>query len=1002
MSETTTNIQEKSPINERYLLNRKEWTDVLQISKRNPAIMMRVGLDYLEDVTKGELDFVDATTPASLLMEFGATLAANNYNYFAQADKQHYPILATEMDDLYHHMNAQLYEGRFASPASAKFRLQFRRDEILKHAVEDGSNNHTRKILLPRGSFIRVNDVMFTLLNHVEIRVSQYGGIDVLYDTRKRDDYQRLDSNMINYWYNTSLEGHEVLQVELDLLQIEKKKYIEGVTHKANVFSKKFSYHHQFIKARVYLVDENNNRKEIRTTHSDLVYDPNEVTARLKVIEGNLVQVDIPMVYYNLDKLDGQSVEVEIYSTRGEVYYHQDTLAVNMSQSTISFNSDDVTTKESQFVAPISLLNYSAMVVSDCIGGNNGLDFATLKKYVIEGGRDEKAEAITHANIKINANIMGYDLITDIDHLTNRIFQATREIEPDNIEKEFARGVGCSIESVRLSLDQLESHPHVKQHPTDRYTILPSALFRTSNGITTLLHDREIPLYNSANIDQYITKVNGLEYIYTPFHYVLDPSNNSFEMRSYFMNDPQINYQSFIDRNYGLGTLVSSDRVTIEKHDKGYSITIITRSDDEYKKLSEQYDNLFCQLAFIPFGQKEYAYINGEFLGWTEENAIFKFNLFTDFDFDKNDNMILTNFFLLSKEKRWLSCPLTHEFRVIFGIYDYQVDNEESKNIPINERAATFLLDRRRDIKVLSENALNVTFGHALTNLWRNARTIPKPAQYKRYTEDVPVRYEKDIFKVGENGYPIYTKDENNIYNFEIEHNKGDVVKDDQGNPVLLYRKGDVMLDENNQPIIAKPKSLERIIDIFFIDGIYRFSTSPTDLNYIKSIPRLVVQWLNQDITKLKARLLENTDLFFIPKKTMGYVKIITENNVERMIFNRLPFKVKFYLTEQAYFNEELKNNIRSMTSRVINRLLQSKTISRDIIEYELRKEGGEAYILGVQVIDMGLGENVNTFTMVDDVTQCSVRRRIVLQSDASLKVKEDISIEFVNHLGKR
>ena len=130
----------------------------------------------------------------------------------------------------------------------------------------------------------------------------------------------------------------------------------------------------------------------------------------------------------------------------------------------------------------------------------------------------------------------------------------------------------------------------------------------------------------------------------------------------------------------------------------------------------------------------------------------------------------------------------------------------------------------------------------------------------------------------------------------------------------------------------------------------------------------------------------------------MGYINIIAENGIERSIFNRLPFKVKYYLADKVWRNETLKESIRKMTYEVINEMLTNRTVSKDIIENALRVRGGVENILGVNIMDMGLGGDVNTFTMVDEGSQCSVRRKISLTEDNHLRVREDIEIIFVNH----
>lgn len=979
-------------LNPTYLLNREGWYETLKHARRNPALMLKAGVDYTVSATNGELDFVDVSNPFTLSMEFGAQLAANNFGYFAEADKKHYPALATSMNDLYHHMSTELYRGRFGSPSRATFRFFFKFQELLKWAVPYGTQG-MKKIILPRGGVVTVDDIVYTLLNHIEIRVSQYNAVQVVYNTENRDYFEILESNILNHYYMTSKEQEEFVIIEVPMLQVEVDRQISDITHGGNIYNQIFPYKDKFIQARVYLRDKWDVVKEIQTTHSALVYDPNKVTARLSVLEGNLLKVDIPLLYYTIGEVDDMAVIVEIYTTKGKIDIPLKELSSKMAYD---FSPEYGLSKaDTAFTATLPHFDILMDSLHNSQGGADGLTFETMKQWVIQGGV-YKESPITHANIKRNANIMGYDISVDIDNITGRIFQASREIE-QSAQDEFTRGVGCSIESVAIRPSHLEGHPHVRHH-YGRMTILPEMLYRTINGMTSVLHPNEIPtLENSTNIDTFIRDINKLEYIASPFYYCLDYSEGIMNCRAYHMDEPYFISKYFVDSNNQIQMLANTDEVVVTRKEWGYSIVVTTQSSDNYKALNM--DFLFCQLAFKPVGQNNLAYINGECIGKKDENWVWEFKLETTFDFDARDNLIINNFKVQVDEARKLPISLDSVFHIYYGVYDQDL-GEISYN-PINYRVGGHLLERGRQAIVLTENQIKIKLGHALTDLWKNVRTVKSIVDYKRHQENVPLLYTENIYKLGEDGLPIHRLDEEGNSHFEIEHRIGEPVLDGKGNPVYKHHKGDVILGDDGQPLIDKPKETQWIIDILFIDGIYRFSTDKIDNDYIRAIPNKIVNWLETDIKQMKQNLLERTDLFFVPKRTMGYVNIIAEGGIERTIFNRLPFKVKYYLKQQAYLNDDLKMSITKSTSKIINDALRERTVSKDIIENKLREIGGKEHIYGVQVVDMGLGSSINTFTMKGQSNYCSVRRQIALLSDGTLKVKEDIQIEFINHDGK-
>lgn len=979
-------------LNEKYLLNRESWNEYLSLSKTNPALMMRASINYLQNATRGELDFVDVTTPAALLMEFSASLAANNFSYFKQADKNHYPALATKLDELYHHMSDELYDARFASPGKATFRFAFIRQEVIAHAVYPEGNGSIRELYIPRGTFISYEGLTFTLLHGIRIRVSASDGIDVIYDTTNLDETETLESNILEYSFSYGIDGTDYLFIDVPMLQINKELHDGGLTHEGNVLVNIVDYPDQFMKARVYITKDGLKR-EIYTTHSDLVYDPTRITARLKVTDNNKLRVDIPLTYYNQEKITAENVDIEVYTTRGNS--NIDLLSISDDVKLVrDFTAYDLSPEKSRHHAPLSLMSWDIYPISGLSGGKDVTGFEQIKEWVIGGGREIRRNAITNANLKLNANVAGFDLITNVDYVTSRVYKGVREVEPDSEDKNFTRGLSCAIESVHIIPKELKQHPAVNVHE-DRFTLTPNALYRTANGQTYIMNVADIPTIGNSSIDQFISRINTMEYVKTPFYYVFDNSGKQFELRAYHLDKPKFLAKSFIRRDEKSEYVVNSDFVNVERTSNGYRIVVISRSDDKYKEIP--FEKLFCQLAFVPENMNSWVYLNGNFLGWEDTNHVWEFNINTTMDVNNEDCLILNNFRNLSRETSNYPIKLFAKMRLIFGGYDLGEDNV-NLNDPIHERANVNILKPGTEIQVINENEIKVKFGSALDKLWKNHRSIVGERKFKRHEEDVPLRYTEDVFETDSSGFPIYTEGSDGTWNFKVKYEKGSEYKDENGEVIYLHRKGDVVLNDENQPVLDVPETIEQVIDLFMLDGIYYFSNYESDLNYIDKVVEKVTNWVNNEIEDLNKDLLEQTDLYFVPKRTMGYVKVLVDHGIEKTIFNRLGISVKYYLTNQGFNNVAFKDQLEIETRRVISDALKEKVISKDVIESRLREIGDLGYIHGVEILDLGLGENINTFTILDDDSSCSLRRKITLDANSKLRVKEDIVIEFVNH----
>lgn len=979
------------------VLRTDELMALFERAKYNPDLVIGQAIELVSKKTNGEVSLVDPSNPVVFLAEFAASLASGAVDETNSRMRELYPKLAVRPNELYHHMASHQYIGRFAVPSTGKVRIAFSKKELLAVAVKTEQEG-VRKLIIPRGTILSFDNVKFTLLYPIEIRVLPHDAFQVIYDTEHTDPIQLLESNIVNWWFQGGFDGDggliELVVLEVTVKQVE-CEYLRGdIAAAVDGYVKRHRLNGQFVHCRVYSLDETTNtRKEIETTHSLFVYDVAKPTAVLQVLANNTLEIRIPNIYFTTGQITGK-IEAEIYTTLGEVDIDLEQVgSVGLNHMDWKRGEDIyINAEDSRYTAPLSQLTTMGVYPDGrTVGGRNPVDFMVLRDRVINHGFYTEVP-ITLNNIRNNAAINGYNLITSVDLLPDRIFHVTKDL-PKTQSEGFYSGASCAIETISTKMSELTASEHVIDNGP-RMTITPKALFRTQRGITRLVPDTDFPKRDILGNDVYLQRINTLEYSYTPFYYVLDGEDNKFELRAYYMDKPKVKYQRLVKTNPSTQLTASVDDFDIRKLDDGrIRLRVITRGSDEYKNLNK--DDLFMQLAYLPNEEEDLAYLNGRIVGEKDGNNIWEFLIETRYDFDKKDNVILTNFLMYTNDPRKTACPLENDFFIFIGCYDHQVGGQTTSDI--DKKLGHFMLDRRRERVGITQNLLHLNLGSALTHFWRNARVSSSTEVFERYDVDVPATYPETVFVLDENGLPLFREDSAGISRPVVKYRKGEIIRDAQGATIYAHRKGEVKKDERGRNVVKQPREIARFLDIFLVDGIYRFATKQSDIEYAKSIPEAVVQMLEMDIKPMTKRLLEETSLYFSPKKTMGTIKIVTGAGAERTILNRFPFRVDYYMTEAGYFDTELRQAMTKMTHEVINNIVQNRTVSVESLTRALREKVNSEVIM-IEVAKLGPNQDIEGYTVMDNDGRCAVKRKLKLRNDGYFEVIEDIVVNFIDH----
>ena len=951
----------------------------------NPSAIHQLSLKLLEEVRNGERVVVDPTNPFMFLLEtsavnVAAAMAANEAN-----TRKQYGVMALTEDEIYHHMSDKDYLDRFAKPSRTTITILVSREEIMARAVATGQGG-MRKLVIPRHSEFTVAGYQFTMQYPIEMRVMANGGLQIIHDVSRQSPLMSLPSNVVDYSL-ANIDGTIYLMIKAPVLQMKIDVKYPKMTS-ASVFDTRYEFNNKYHFARVYQASATGEWVEMKTTHSDQVFDPLTPTAVLRVYDGKL-RVSIPLIYQSAGLVDSE-LRVEIYSTVGPL-----NLILNnyepgaYTARWVDLDADD----GGKYSAPLAQLN-AISVFSDSVvaGGEEALSFDALRERVLMNSLGAQQLPITNAQATSKLANLGYNLTVNLDTVTNRQFLATRILPPPT-DGSVISGVASTVATYQSSFDELKQHPDIRDNG-QRLTITPKVLFEGNNG---LYHVVPKPTVNALlalrGSDAFISTIEESKYLASPFYYVWDINDDLFDCRMYHLDSPEIDSKVFVQENDTTGLVVATAMQGLEKTDDGYRLVVKTKSSEEWKALRD--DQVFLQLAFQAQGESTRAYLNGTLIGRDvdTQERIYEFLINTNYDVNDKDGLMVTNFNIFGITQ---NCPidLAATFDLFYVVSDYYYLDMKSSDIDkISGRA--LLPDG--SVGMIHEQ-LNIHLGHTLSTFWMNNRSVVGTAEYLVHPVDVYATYQQNVYERDPVTNTIKVEMVEGAAVFNILHNAGDFILDVNGEKTYKHRKDEVVLDNNGNPVIANPRGMLRQTDLFLMDGLYYFATDPVARAYAASVPNTIVDWLEEDIAPIAKGLLEQSELFFHPQVTSGNTDALVLEGFEIEIETEQALTVKYYMTDAGYKNPELRTSLTTTAIEVINNAFASSSVVVKDIASKIQSAAGDDVIT---VSVQGLGGGVPGYdivTLTNQSARLGVKKKLLNLADGSYTVEDDVEVLFLKH----
>ncbi len=960
----------------------------LERCANNPTRVINDVLNFVQQALDGtQTQFNSPSHPFVVSLDMITGQAWGLINRHEDAVSKLYRFHARTMNDLGRDMADADWYGMFANPATTTMAFVLPTSEIERLAVDfsetDGNVINTyRKLVIPKDTRVKVMGIYFMTETPIEIRLMSHGGHSVVYDANNISPFNPISQNILDKDYVIA-GGVRFLRINVPMRQLNCTPKFNIASTTAGGLKDTFQYEDYLYGIRAVINYPDGSQSPLSVVYNTQVYDQTRPSLTIDLDSTNKrFTYEIPDVYINNGSGVG-SVNLFVYTTKGA--YEQDLKVISVADHVpeyldLNFDNGNL----NQYSSPMREVNDNYWkTITAVSGGSVPRSFASVRQAQIYGNRRDSLP-ITPNQQSFDVTDYGYSSVLAIDYYTNRIFRLTREL-PQQQNKDFQSSMGCYIGSMLYSMDELAATGVVKNNG-ERITIPSRTLVRLRDTTNQIVSAGDLQNYRALSNDSLVDLVENNRFVYLPFHYVLDATQNQVDVRMYYLDNPKVNYQKFWYENASLGVELGIGSVVLEYKDDGYTMTVSTRSGTDYKALKDE--DVGVQLCFTPESTDTLASMRGELVGKTEKGErVWQFKLGSNFDVDSNDRIYLEGFSQYGKEQPTVMSPLTNNFSLLFlsaGTSDSGLSDSDAK-------IDTSLF--QSSMLAIIESRFNVTLGQAMNGMYTRARPITGDAKFQRHEKDIPLTYGVDVFQRDTNKELVFGDDNLPV----LLHRATDVVYDSSGDPVLLYRKGDLVKDHKGGFVELEPRKLRYHYDFVGFDGAYFFSTDSYDADYAANTKSYIADTVMKDMEAFNARSLDETKIVFSPKVKLGNSKVVANADLDTTMNLDLSFSVVFYLSRSGFQNTDLQAAIRKSTPGTINSALGGSTVSMSELQSLLKKMAGDETV-DVKVETFMGDTSIDVVSYEDASSGFSVRKVLELTTENVLSVKENISVDFKQH----
>lgn len=228
----------------------------------------------------------------------------------------------------------------------------------------------------------------------------------------------------------------------------------------------------------------------------------------------------------------------------------------------------------------------------------------------------------------------------------------------------------------------------------------------------------------------------------------------------------------------------------------------------------------------------------------------------------------------------------------------------------------------------------------------------------------------------------------------KILHEAGDItIAGDDSNTMQAY-----VTDANGNPVeVAGDTGTTRLITynvrMLHCDYKLLLSNEPEHVNFRNDIVDKLRAYFDV-INTAKKSLLEDTNLYYTPLRTIGSAKYKSTNSVINMYPLEVTLAFRLHVENFVQNNQTNKESIKESITQITDKHISSGVISATAIANDIRNELRDT-VLYVDCLSMNGNKDLQTIILDDDECVPHLKQELILNDDGTIGVNRGVTLEW-------
>jgi hypothetical protein len=211
---------------------------------------------------------------------------------------------------------------------------------------------------------------------------------------------------------------------------------------------------------------------------------------------------------------------------------------------------------------------------------------------------------------------------------------------------------------------------------------------------------------------------------------------------------------------------------------------------------------------------------------------------------------------------------------------------------------------------------------------------------------------------------------------------------------VVKIAVGSVVRDPTGSPVVVKSAQNEYLIPAILFDGRLFASDDPNDQKIVTTISQYLQNYANQ-IDTIDAGLIERSDVFYKPARTMGYASFGVGGGKTLTLPLALSLSFTVYVDASVYNSQKLQSTMTESIISIVNKAIQDPTISVSKITNVIENLLG-TNVSAVEGGDISGIDDLRLIALEESGARPSIENILSIQSDGSIKRLPNIAVTYL------